>query len=38
MGEWISGLIAAGVAFGLVVVLAAIVTFIVVRIFGTPSP
>jgi hypothetical protein len=38
MGEWIIGLIVAGAALGLVVVFAAIVTFIVVRIFGTPPP
>ena len=36
MGEWIIGLIAAGVAIGLVVVFAAVVDFVVIQIFLEP--
>jgi len=36
MGEWIIGLIAAGVAIGLVVVFAAVVDFVVIQIFSEP--
>ena len=37
MSEWIIGLIAAGVAMGLVVMFAAIVVYVVVRIFSEPG-
>ena len=36
MSEWIIGLIAAGVAMGLVVVFAAVVDFVIIRIFSEP--
>jgi len=37
MSEWIIGLIAAGVAMGLVVMFAAIVVYVVVQIFSEPG-
>jgi len=36
LGEWTIGLIAAGVAIGLVVVFAAIVDFVVIQMFAEP--
>ncbi len=36
LGEWAIGLIAAGVALGLVVVFAAVVDFVVIKIFSEP--
>jgi hypothetical protein len=37
MNEWIIGLIAAGMAMGLVVAFAAVVDFVIIRIFSEPG-